>query len=130
MELEKDTYTKEEVQELLANAIQEKEQKIAEFQTKVQEYEQKITELQNLNLQSQIKSEMFKSGLSDDLFDLVFDSDVEKAKQKIAKLASFKQAQTPIYQPTEHKKEDAYTKAEQKGDVKTMLNAKLAKLFS
>lgn len=129
MELNKDTYTKEEVQELLANAIKEHENKINEFQTKVQEYEQKIAELQNTHLNNQIKMELMKAGLSEDLFDLVFDADIEKAKTKIAKLASFKQTQTPIYQPQNYKKDDDYAKAEAKGDVKTMLNAKLSKLF-
>lgn len=131
MNLDKDTYTKEEVQELLANVSKEHESKIAEFQSKVQEYEQKIAELQNAQLNNQIKMEMLKAGLNEDLFDLVYDSDVEKAKAKIGKLVELKakQAQIPPYQPTDYKKEDLYAKAESKGDVKTMLNAKLSKLF-
>lgn len=130
MELDKDTYTKDEVLELINNTKNEYESKIAELQSKTQEYEDKIAELQNAQLQGQIRIELMKAGLDEDLFDLVFDSDVEKAKNKIAKLVEYKDKQTPIYQPTEHKKEDAYTKAEQKGDVRTMLNAKLSKLFS
>jgi hypothetical protein len=129
MELDKDTYTKDEVLEFINNTKNEYESKIAELQSKTQEYEDKIAELQNTQLQGQIKIELMKAGLSEDLFDLVYDSDIEKTKNKIAKLVEYKGKQTPIYTPSEYKKDDVYTKAEAKGDVKTMLNAKLAKLF-
>jgi hypothetical protein len=129
--LEKDTYTKEEVQAFL----QGHETQITDLTTKVAEYEEKIKsipELTKKSMDNAIKLEMLKNGLSEDLFDLVSADDVEAAKTKISKLVELnkKNKVDNSYVPDGHKEtDDAYSVAEKQGNVEGMLKSKLSKLF-
>lgn len=129
--LEKDTYTKEEVQAFL----QEQETQITDLTRKVAEFEEKvksIPELAKANNDYAIKIEMLKNGLSEDLFDLVSADNVEVAKSKISKLVELnkKSKVDNSYKPEGHKEtDDAYSVAEKQGDVQGMLRSKLSKLF-
>ena len=129
--LEKDTYTKEEVQAFL----QEQETQITDLTGKVAEFEEKvksIPELTKANNDYAIKIEMLKNGLSEDLFDLVSADNVEVAKSKISKLVELnkKNKVDNSYKPEGHKEtDDAYSVAEKQGDVQNMLKSKLSKLF-
>lgn len=129
--LEKDTYTKEEVQAFL----QEQETQITDLTEKVAEFEEKvksIPELTKANNDYAIKIEMLKNGLSEDLFDLVSADNVEVAKSKISKLVELnkKNKVDNSYKPEGHKEtDDAYSVAEKQGDVQGMLKSKLSKLF-
>lgn len=130
MELNKEQYTKEEVQALL-NDYNKQVAELTANLSEAQKAQEKIKELEKANLENNIKLEMTKSGLSDDLFDLVFDEDVEKAKSKIQKLAeiSKKQEINKGYIPPEHKPNDAYAEAQKNKDVEGMISAKLSGLF-
>lgn len=129
--LEKDTYTKEEVQAFL----QEQETQITDLTGKVAEFEEKVKSIPELIKASNdyaIKIEMLKNGLSEDLFDLVSADNVEVAKSKISKLVELnkKSKVDNSYKPEGHKEtDDAYSVAEKQGDVQGMLKSKLSKLF-
>lgn len=129
--LEKDTYTKEEVQALL----KEQDTQLTDITGKFNEATKQLQGLENLkkdNLSNSIKLEMLKNGLSEDLFDLVSADDIEVAKTKISKLVELnkKNKVDNSYKPEGHKEtDDAYTVAEKQGDVQGMLKSKLSKLF-
>lgn len=138
MELNKDNYTKEEVQEMLKNF----DAKIQDFTTKLNDsnlqlenldkQQKQIESLTKSNLESSIKVEMLKNGLSEDMFDLVADSkDIDTASKKINKLLDLKKKSDIDngYKPQEHTQQTAYSEAEKKGDVGGMLKAKMSKLF-
>lgn len=131
MKLEKDNYTKEEVAEMLKSF----EKQITDLNAKLEESNkavEKVKELEQSNLTNAIKLEMVKAGLSEDLFDLVSADSVENAKSKIDKLVELQKADKidNSYKPESRKNDDVYAKAEQKGDVKTMLTTKLSQLFN
>lgn len=129
--LEKDTYTKEEVQTLL----QEQDTQLTDITGKFNKATKQLQGLENLkkdNLSNSIKLEMLKNGLSEDLFDLVSADNVEAAKSKISKLVELnkKNKVDNSYVPEGHKEsDDAYSVAEKQGDVQGMLKSKLSKLF-
>lgn len=138
MKLDKDNYTKEEVQEMLKNF----DAKIQDFTTKLNDsnsqlkdlnkQKEQIESLTKSNLQNSIKVEMLKNGLSEDMFDLVADSkDIDTASKKINKLLDLKKKSDIDngYKPQEHTQQTAYSEAEKKGDVGGMLKAKMSKLF-
>ncbi|MFC0906246.1 hypothetical protein ACFHWD_16330 [Clostridium sp. MT-14] len=139
MKLDKDSYTKEEVTEIL----QGYDTKINDFTTKLNEantkvadadkQKEKIDSLTKSNLTNSIKVEMLKNGLSEDMFDLVADSkDIDTASKKINKLIDIKKKNDIDngYKPTEHNTaQTEYTEAQKKGDVGGMLKAKMSKLF-
>lgn len=132
MELNKDQYTKEEVQEMLNrlnSQIAELTANLADATSKLES----MTQLQKDNLHNSIKLELVKAGFDEGLFDLVVADDIETAKGKIAKLQDL-QKQKIIdnsYKPTEHSTtDDAYSVAEKQGNVEGMIKSKLAKLFS
>jgi DNA repair ATPase RecN len=139
MKLEKDSYTKEEVQEIL----KEYNTKIEDFTTKLNDsnsqlenldkQKKQIESLTKSNLENSIKVEMLKNGLSEDMFDLVADSkDLDAATNKINKLLDLKKKSDVSngYKPTEHNaQQTAYEEAQKKNDVAGMLKAKMSKLF-
>ena len=139
MELNKDNYTKEEVQEMLKGY----DAKIQAFTTKLNDsnlqlenldkQQKQIESLTKSNLESSIKVEMLKNGLSEDMFDLVADStDIESASNKINKLLELKKKSDIDngYKPQEHTaQQTAYEEAQKKNDVTGMLKAKMSKLF-
>ena len=130
IELTKETYSKEEVQEILAQyetKIAELEKNIADVETLKQQY----SELQKVNVAVAIKNEMLKAGLDESYFDLVEAEDVKKAQAKINKLVELKKKQDieNSYKPTDHKPDDSYSQFEKSGNVEGMLKSKITRLF-
>lgn len=130
IELTKETFSKEEVQEILSQF----ETKIADLEKQVTDFESmknQYTELQKVNLATAIKNEMLKAGLDESYFDLVEAEDVKKAQEKINKLVELKRKQDidGSYRPTDHKQDDSYSQFEKSGNVEGMLKSKITKLF-
>lgn len=131
IELTKETYSKEEVQEMLTQyetKIAELEKSVADFETVKQQY----SELQKTNITTQIKLEATKAGLDpEEVFDLIESDDVKKAQEKINKLLELKKKQDidNSYRPTDHKPDDSYSVAEKEKNVEGMIFSKLNKIF-
>ena len=130
IELNKDNYSKEEVQEMLTQyetKIAELEKNIADVETLKQQY----SELQKVNVAVAIKNEMLKAGLDESYFDLVEAEDVKKAQEKINKLVELKKKQDidNSYRPTDRKPDDSYSVAEKEKNVEGMIFSKLNKIF-
>ena len=131
IELTKETYSKEEVQEMLTQyetKIAELEKNIADVETLKQQY----SELQKDNLATQIKLEATKAGLDpEEVFDLIESDDIKKAQEKINKLLELKKKQDidNSYRPTDHKPDDSYSVAEKEKNVEGMIFCKLNKIF-
>jgi hypothetical protein len=131
LNLEKDSYSKDEVIELFKPF----ETEITDLKNNVIEGNkaiEKVKELEKDNLINNIKLEMAKVGLdADTMFDLVEANSIEKAQAKITKLAELKK-QNKIdnsFRPEDHKQTDEYSNAEKQGDVQGMLKSKISKLF-
>lgn len=131
IELTKESYSKNEVQEILAQyetKIAELEKNIADVETLKQQY----AELQKDNLATQIKLEATKAGLDvEQVFDLIDSDSLEKAQEKINKLLELKKKQDiqNSYKPTDHKPDDNYSQFEKSGNVEGMIFSKLNKIF-
>ena len=131
IELNKDNYSKEEVQEMLADyqtKISDLEKQIADFENMKNQY----AELQKTNLATQIKLEATKAGLDvEQVFDLIDSDSLEKAQAKINKLVELKKKQDidNSYRPTDHKPDDSYSVAEKEKNVEGMIFSKLNKIF-
>ena len=131
IELTKESYSKNEVQEILAQyetKIAELEKNIADVETLKQQY----SELQKTNLTTQIKLEATKAGLDiEQVFDLIDSDSLEKAQAKINKLVELKKKQDidNSYRPTDHKPDDSYSVAEKEKNVEGMIFSKLNKIF-
>jgi DNA repair ATPase RecN len=131
IELTKESYSKEEVQEMLAqyqSKIAEMEKQVADFESMKQQY----AELQKDNLATQIKLEAIKAGLDvEQVFDLIDADSLEKAQAKINKLVELKKKQDieNSYKPTDHKLDDSYSVAEKEKNVEGMIFSKLSKIF-
>ena len=131
IELNKDNYSKEEVQEMLAqyqSKIAEMEKQVADFESMKNQY----AELQKDNLATQIKLEATKAGLDvEQVFDLIDSDSVEKAQAKINKLLELKKKQDieNSYKPSDHKPDDSYSVAEKEKNVEGMIFSKLNKIF-
>ncbi|WP_039656342.1 hypothetical protein [Clostridium tyrobutyricum] len=143
MKLNKDNYTKEEVTKIIEDINSNYNTKIEEFTSKLNEANTKLADadkqketianLNKSNLESSIKVEILKNGLSEDMFDLVADSkDLDAATNKINKLLNMKKKSDIDngYKPQEHTaQKTAYSEAQKKGDVAGMLKSKMSKLF-
>ena len=131
IELNKDNYSKEEVQEMLAqyqSKIAEMEKQVADFESMKNQY----AELQKDNLATQIKLEATKAGLDvEQVFDLIDADSLEKAQAKINKLVGLKKKQDidNSYRPSDHKADDSYSVAEKEKNVEGMIFSKLNKIF-
>lgn len=131
IELTKETYSKEEVQEMLTQyetKITELEKNIADVETLKQQY----SELQKTNIATQIKLEATKAGLDpEEVFDLIESDDIKKAQAKINKLVELKKKQDidNSYRPNDHKPDDSYSVAEKEKNVEGMIFSKLSKIF-
>ena len=131
IELNKDNYSKEEVQEILAqyqSKIAEMEKQVADFESMKNQY----AELQKDNLTTQIKLEATKAGLDiEQVFDLIDSDSLEKAQAKINKLLELKKKQDiqNSYKPNDHKADDSYSVAEKEKNVEGMIFSKLNKIF-
>ena len=130
MKLEKDNYTKQEVEEILKGLNKQ----VADLTANLAGATKKMKEIDTLkkdNLNNSIKLEMAKNGLDLDLFDLVSADNIDTAKTKITKLMDLQKKQQidNSYKPEQHKTDDAYSVAEKNGNVEGMLKSKLSKLF-
>jgi len=131
IDLNKETYTREEVQEMLAqyhNKISDLEKNIADFESVKQQYE----ELQKTNITTQIKLEATKAGLDvDEVFDLIDADSLEKAQAKINKLVELKKKQdiNNSFKPKDHKADDSYSHFEKSGNVEGMIKSKITRFF-
>lgn len=138
MDLQKDNYTKEEVQELLNTLngqVAELTAQLTDSTANVEGLQEQLKDVDTLekqNIEGNIKLELLKNGLSENLFDLVNADSVENAVAKIEKLKSI-QKQNILdnsYKPENHANtDDAYAQAEKEGNVQNMLKNKLSKLF-
>ena len=131
IELNKDNYSKEEVQEILAqyqSKIQDLEKSIADFENIKNQY----AELQKTNLATQKTLEAIKPGLDvEQVFDLIDSDSLEKAQAKINKLLELRKKQDieNSYKPNDHKADDSYSVAEKEKNVEGMIFSKLNKIF-
>ena len=131
LDLDKDSYSKDEVIELfkpLETEITELKNNVIEGNKAIE----KIKELEQGNLTNSIKLEMVKQGLDPEaMFDLVEANDIEKATAKITKLVEMRKQQKidNSFKPGEHKQTDEYSNAEKAGNVEGMLKSKLSKIF-
>lgn len=130
MELNKDSYSKEEVQKLISDLnkqVGDLTADLVQSNDKVKDYDS----LKKKSLANAIKLEMTKAGLSEDFFDLVNADDVESAQKKIEKLAELNKTieKDNGYKPEQHKTDNAYIDAEKKGNIEGMIKSKIRKLF-
>ena len=131
IELNKDTYTKQEVQEMLAQyqtKIADLEKQVADFESVKQQY----SELQKTSIATQIKLEATKAGLDvEQVFDLIDADSLEKAQAKINKLVELKKKQdiNNGFKPSDHKTNDSYSYFEKNGNVEGMIKSKITRFF-
>ena len=131
IELNKDNYSKEEVEQMLTDyqtKISDLEKQIADFENIKNQY----AELQKTNLSTQIKLEATKAGLDvEQVFDLIDSDSLEKAQAKINKLLELRKKQDieNSYKPNDHKADDSYSVAEKEKNVEGMIFSKLSKIF-
>ncbi|MGJ0845966.1 hypothetical protein ACR77J_04680 [Tissierella praeacuta] len=138
MQLDKDTYTREEVESLLQDlnsendtlklTLEERELSITDLQGQITDYE----ELKKNNLETNVKMELTKAGLNEDYFDLVLSNDLESSLEKINKLVEINKINIVdnSFRPQEHKANNEYEQAEKKGNTQEMVKSKLSKLFN
>ncbi|MCY6372762.1 hypothetical protein [Clostridium ganghwense] len=131
MDLTKEQYTKEEVQEILNGVNAQVTTLTADLAT-AHEQAKELDNLKKDNLNNSIKLEMAKAGLSEDLFDLVQSENIDLATVKINKLKEIQKENIidNSYKPEGHKGgADSYSVAEKDGNVEGMLKSKLSKIF-
>lgn len=133
LNLDKDSYSKDEVMELFKPF----ETEITDLKASIVEGNkaiEKVKELEKDGLTNSIKLEAIKAGLNvDEVFDLIDSDSIEKSQAKIVKLADMKKQQRidQSFKPDDkHKQTDEYINAEKAGDVQGMLKSKLSKLFN
>ena len=127
MKLDKDNYTKQEVEDLLKNLNKQ----VADVTTQLTTAQEQVKELDQLKKHNSIKLEMTKAGIDEGLFDLVVSDDLETAKGKITKLQDIAKRNKVdnSYKPDNHKADDSYAEAEKAGNTEGMIKSKFAKLF-
>ena len=130
MKLNKDNYSKDEVQELI-KGLQEQITTLNEQLEEGNKAIERVKELEQVNLNNSIKLAMAKAGLDEDLFDLVVAEDMEKVQKKIDKLVELQKAKDIDggYKPENKRTEDQYKKLEKDGNVEGMIGHKLSRLF-
>ena len=130
---EKDQYTLDEVKGLVdgfkstvKETIDVKDETITELTTQAE----KVKELEQSNHQLNIKSLAIENGITEDLFDLIADDDIEVVKTKIEMVKGLKKVDVDdTYKPEKKRSEDAYEKAIKSKDVETALKSKFGRLF-
>lgn len=130
MKLDKETYTKKEVEDIIKDLNKQVADTTAELAT-AQEQVKELDQLKKDNLANSIKLEMTKAGIDEGLFDLVNADDLETAKGKITKLQDIAKRNKVdnSYKPVDHKPDDTYAEAEKAGNTEGMIKSKFAKLF-
>ena len=131
---EKETYTLEEVKELVEGFKTAVEETIKSKDTTIQELNEKVEGVEELQEQHQnlsIKNLMLKNNIDDDLFDLVADDDLEVVETKIEKLKSITKEKEidESFKPEKKRNDDQYEKAIQGNDVESAIKFKFNKLF-
>lgn len=134
---EKDSYTKEELQNLVKGWKGEVEQEITAKDTELTGLKEKykdvdVEELTKTNKDLTIKNLMLQNGLSDDVFDLIYDVDIKKVQGKIDKIKEMtkeKKISNSFKPEGKGKNEDQYEKAIKDNDVEGALKYKLTSLF-
>ncbi|MEY8415646.1 hypothetical protein AAK964_05045 [Tissierella praeacuta] len=130
---EKEQYTLEDVQALVEGfkskvdeVIIAKDDTITELTTQAE----KVKELEQSNHQLNIKNLAIENGITEDLFDLIVDEDIEVVKTKIDLVKTLKKVDVDnTYKPEKKRTEDAYEKAIKSKDVETALKSKFGRLF-
>ena len=130
---EQEQYTHEQVQAILegfkskvGETIKAKDEEVVPLTTQVE----KVKELEESNHQLSIKNLAVESGITEDLFDLIVDEDLEVVKTKIALVKNLKKVDVDdTYKPTQKRSEDAYEKAIKSKDVESALKNKFGRLF-
>lgn len=133
MNLDKDVYTKQEVEEML-NPLNKEINDLKGIVAEGNKAIERVKELEKSNLDNAIKLEVTKAGLSaDEIFDLVSADSLEKAQEKINKLVEMQKKQKfdNSFKPEDKKKQsDEYSHAEKTGNVEGMLKSKLSTIFN
>lgn len=131
---EKETYTLEEVKELVEGFKTAVEETITTKDTTIQELNEKVEgveELQKNNYDLQVKNLAIKNGLDEDMLDLIYDEDIEKVESKIEKIKSITKEKEidESFKPEKKRNDDQYEKAIKDGDIEGSLKYKFQKLF-
>lgn len=130
---EKEQYSLEDVQAIIegikstvGETIKAKDDSIIDLTTKVE----KVKELEQTNHQLNIKNLAIENGISEDLFSLIEDDDIEVVKAKIEMVKGLNKVNVDnTYKPEQKRSEDAYEKAIKSKDVETALKSKFGRLF-
>lgn len=130
---EKEQYTLEDVQAIVESfrttvgeTIKLKDETIAGLTTDVE----KVEELQTSNHELHIKNLAIENGITEDLFNLIADEDLDVVKTKIELVKSLKKVDVDdSYKPTRKRTEDDYEKAIKGNDVESALKNKFSRLF-
>lgn len=138
IDLEKETYTKEEV----AQMLNEYDVKVNEFNAQLADVTgryseatkqlESMEELEKNNLHTNIKLEMARAGINDELFDLVVADDIDVAKSKIEKVVGLHKQNVinQSYKPQQRSTGSSeYEVAEKQGNIEGMLKSKLSRIF-
>lgn len=137
-ELEKETYTKEEVQEMFNQydgKINELDVQLTDIKSEYMQTSKELESMEELKknyIDTSIRLAMSKAGIGEDLFELVVSDDIETAQSKIQKILEINKHNiiAQSYKPQEHKSaSNAYEIEEKKGNVQGMLKSKFAKMF-
>lgn len=134
---EKETYTKEDLQNLIEGWKGEVEQEITARDTELNGLKEKykdvdVEELAKTNHNLSIQNLAIKNGLDEDMIDLIYDEDLEKVQGKIDKLKKVTKENKidKSFKPDgKGKSDDQYEKALKEGDIEGSLKYKLGKLF-
>lgn len=138
IDLEKETYTKEEVEQMLSEydgKLNEFNAQLADVNGKYSEATKQLESMEELkknNLHTNIKLEMARAGVNDELFDLVVADDMDAVKIKIDKIVGLHKQNiiNQSYKPQERSTGSSeYEVAEKQGNIEGMLKSKLSKIF-
>ncbi|GIN88465.1 hypothetical protein J6TS2_48510 [Heyndrickxia sporothermodurans] len=112
--------------ETLKAQVEEYQSKISELETKKQEFENQRAEFVATIQQKDISLKLAEKGLGEfkDFFSNVEPDKLEEQIQKFQQLVKQKEIDNS-YKPTNHKQDDTYAQAKNKGDLKSMFGALL-----
>ena len=130
---EKETYSLEEVKDLIEGFKSEVEQVISTKDALLEKFKDvDVDELQSQNLQLQQKNLALKNNIDDDLLEFVIDEDLDKMQEKIDKfkeLSKEKEIDNSFKPEGKGKADDQYEKAIKDGDVEGAIKHKFNRLF-
>lgn len=130
---EKETYSLEEVKDLIEGFKSEVERIISTKDGLLEKFKDvDVDELQSQNLQLQQKNLALKNNIDDDLLEFVIDEDLDKMQEKIDRfkeLTKEKKIDNSFKPKKQGKAEDQYEKAIKDGDVEGAIKHKFNRLF-